>query len=295
MYMSVSLLTFLAHGWKLGDGSSVHPKHDRLDDIESFYYVLFDIMHTRHGNGQGPVEDVDPDIARVLAVFGENDPTASMNAKRSHFMTKVMDVTYIPDTWLGPSVELLRALFREVKHLVVEKGGLAKIDSDEQVDELDGVIKSVEETYDNILAHIDKAIADLEGMEEVERDESEDSGEDSDDDTGDDGDSNVDYGVANALVLGTLEEEDSDTDTRDAQSLPSAGPSTNLPRSSGAPLPELCFSPISQNKRPRSKNLSIVSVPGEATPHRGNMTLLLNLMKYGPFDSHETQETYCIY
>lgn len=258
MYMSVSLLASLEDAKASPNAPLTHPKHDRLDDLESFYYVFNEIIHTRYGNGKGLIEGVDSRISNELQSFGENDPTKSADAKRAHF-TKPIREFLIHNSWLSPSIMAYRDMRAAVQKLVNGKGCIPEVDSDTAIAELDDVIDGVDTKYRRILRSLDENIKALRRIEKADSAQTESGEEDSDSEDGEgDGTGGLlgeypdDEAVRESGPLTRVAEEDEYCDMREILSrrIPTTGtPST--PRRNTAVFDSAVHSPspLAQHKR----------------------------------------------
>lgn len=288
MYMSASLLASLVNGFDPSDGPTSSPKHDRLDDLESFYYSLFDIMHTRHEDGE--LRDLDgPQLLRLvqeLQAFAENNPQASMSAKRSHFLPREFNDDSIADGWAGPSIKVLRRMFEIMRPIVVDKGAFLSINSDSKIAGIKEVTGRVETVYEEILESFDESIVELrkmvlddeppsvldedyeEGSEEGYETESGGEGDEPDNDEDEAAGTDIaqDEGGANGTLmtsfLQTVDEEDSEADAVEEPT--STNPPGALHADNTADLPPTLNSgPVSRQKRP-SEALDVDSSDDES-------------------------------
>lgn len=263
MYMSVSLLTYVVNRQDPSEEPSPHPKHDVLDDLESFYYVIWKLMHTRHGNGKGLIQNPHRTIVEKLRSFGENDPNVSLNAKKGHFLDEDMNDKFIPDTWLQESVDVLHDFHKAVRPLVVNKGRLVAIDSDINIIKLKALVADVENTYSAMISTLDRNIAGLKRRDphdlqvpvetpeaEYESDEEEQSPREQEDETVDENRGTEDVFqrrvAGGSSYLSGIEEGD-ELD-QEAGEGPQVGHSPAGIDS--LPLPALCISPLPRPKRP---------------------------------------------
>lgn len=152
MYMSISVL-----GSHI-DGIPCAPNHDPLDDIESFYCVLYDFMCSWKGIGQHvAARPKDLDFWDV-----DSNPALTHSMKKGHFFDATSpSLKHIPDFWTSPSIDLLRGFYRIVRDIVVKKLRFAVLDTEAKKDGLRELLATVDSTYEQVLHLFDKVLDDL--------------------------------------------------------------------------------------------------------------------------------------
>ncbi|KAJ3506810.1 hypothetical protein NMY22_g17129 [Coprinellus aureogranulatus] len=157
MYQSISVLTsYLV--------DHVHLAHDYLDDLESFFYVAVYLMF-----GWSGAECEQAKKPEFLATWDHDDPIHSRNAKVT-FITEALNLKPIPSFWTAPCRELLRSFHKFVRGIVSEKADIRGLDEpEERLRALEQLHEGFEDHYNSLKAMFDKALKDLDVLEQKER------------------------------------------------------------------------------------------------------------------------------
>lgn len=135
------------------------PNHDQLDDLESFYYVLHELMFS--WSGPGSRSDTRPSL---LDDWEYNTNSRRLNAKRVLYVDGLPTHLLLP-FWLPASVELLESLFDVAHSLVRAKRRVSNLTSSTGRDGYKALLAKADEYYERFLSLFDKAIEDLKGQE----------------------------------------------------------------------------------------------------------------------------------
>lgn len=152
-YMSVSMLT--AQRGQL----PLMPFHDQLDDLESFYYVLYDTMFS--WAGVGTRVDDRPSHYRLWATERE---TERQVFKRGHF-EDVPNIDRLSPFWTPPTLELLLSFNSMIKGLVIEKKIVSDLSRPNYVKRYTSLLARADKFYEEVLSMFDRAIHALEKEE----------------------------------------------------------------------------------------------------------------------------------
>lgn len=138
------------------------PSHDQLDDLESFYCVLYELMCS--WKGVGIMVDERPQEVRA---WDENpNPMYCLMMKKSHFCSGLAPKTsHIPSFWLPAAVDCIVGFYRIVRSLLVAKLDLDPVFTDKGKEQLESLLTSADLAYDDTLALFDKALRELESQE----------------------------------------------------------------------------------------------------------------------------------
>lgn len=138
------------------------PNHDQLDDLESFYCVIYDLMCSWEGVGQQVKQR-----PRDLDFWDtDNDPRATFFTKKGHyFLPTSPNIDCIPDFWSQASIDLLVGFYRIVRSLILEKMMFHPLNTEELRLGLRELLETADATYDQVLALFDEALDELEDCE----------------------------------------------------------------------------------------------------------------------------------
>lgn len=138
------------------------PHHDQLDDLESIYYILFDLMNSWEGVGLLVKER--PQVVRFWDE--EDDRYFCATAKQSHFLDpSEPDMSSISTYWLPAMRELIIGLYRVIRKLILSKRPMRNLNSDSRRMALQNLLATADDRYEEILSLFDKALVDLETQE----------------------------------------------------------------------------------------------------------------------------------
>lgn len=135
------------------------PNHDQLDDLESFYLVLYDLMCSWAGVGV-QVRERPQDL--VLWDKYPDNPLKCVNMKLSHFVRPQMpNMKPIPPFWLPATRQLLVGFYQVVRGIIMEKLPFHPLTSEEQTRALKAFVSTADAAYDKVLDMFDKALREL--------------------------------------------------------------------------------------------------------------------------------------
>lgn len=157
--MSVSLLSS-----KRQRTPQCTPFHDQFDDLESFYYVLYDLVFSYAG-----IRTKVQELPLHVELWGAETIDECAIYKRAHF-TSPPDVTKLSPFWLPPTVELLTEFYHLTTELVETKHTVhnlvaSRFPSGTYEDKYRDLLRRADEYYLKVLAIFDKAIEGLESEE----------------------------------------------------------------------------------------------------------------------------------
>ncbi|KAF5331412.1 hypothetical protein D9611_011849 [Ephemerocybe angulata] len=150
-YQSIILLKGLGEQYK--------PVHDHLDDLESFYYVLLELIFGRSDPGKTWVID-------WMEEQWDNDDDELSATAKEYFLSEPFDARDVPSFWSEECKEMLRSMHEFIGKLVREKtaivGDMAQPWTLENMAQL---YAEKDEHYRKILAMIEKAISGTSAMD----------------------------------------------------------------------------------------------------------------------------------
>lgn len=141
---------------------SATPNHDQLDDLESFYYVLYDLMFTWAGVGIRAEHR-----PRNLIEWEMGTAIEQMSAKGAHYCDGAR-VRELPSFWLPAARNLLRSFHRLTYEMVQAKCVVHDLTDDTSLEAYKALLARADEYYDRIVALFDEAIIALSDEESNE-------------------------------------------------------------------------------------------------------------------------------
>lgn len=131
-------------------------RHDRLDDLESVYYVLVVTMFEQMANGNSIVP-----TPHIFDDWENESPSLCMNSKIVHFTNSTMDaIQDVRQWWSDPAVNALAECFTVVRDMVKAKRALGPLRTPEQVRGMTNLINNADEFYTRMLVALDRALDD---------------------------------------------------------------------------------------------------------------------------------------
>ncbi|KAF6755168.1 hypothetical protein DFP72DRAFT_1067893 [Ephemerocybe angulata] len=150
-YQSILLLKGFCDPYK--------PVHDHLDDLESFYYVLLDLIFSRFGIGKRCIID------QMEKEWDNDDDQLSASAKEC-FLSEPFNVNKVPAFWSGDCKEMLVSMHELIGKLVREKTAIVgDMTQPWTLENMAGLYAEKDEHYRKILAIIEKAISSTSAMD----------------------------------------------------------------------------------------------------------------------------------
>lgn len=142
------------------------PHQDAHDDMQSFYFVLYEIMHTFYASGARF-----PSGLTKAQVFldgcGDNKPSLSATFKEQHLFSGLQDVgRVVSRTWLRPSVDLLKSFFKTIRSVAEKKNLLLDLNNDRKLDDIKDLDRNAGQHFAEVIAEFDIAIAQLAHLDE---------------------------------------------------------------------------------------------------------------------------------
>lgn len=138
------------------------PNHDPLDDLESFYCVVYDMMCSWENVGR--LAKCRPTELQYWDV--NQDPAETYEMKPAHFFNPRSPSTKpISPFWLPASMDLLVGFYQICRPLVLEKMEYQSLDSPSKQEGLRRMLDKTNAIYDQILALFDKTLLDLVAQE----------------------------------------------------------------------------------------------------------------------------------
>ncbi|KAF6765540.1 hypothetical protein DFP72DRAFT_1108369 [Ephemerocybe angulata] len=129
------------------------PVHDHLDDLESFYYVLLDLIFSRFDIGRRCIID------QMEKEWDNDDDDLSASAKE-YFISKPFDVKDVPSFWSEECKEMLMSMHEFIGKLVMEKTAIVgDMTQPWTLESMARLYAEKDEHYRKILAMIEKAIS----------------------------------------------------------------------------------------------------------------------------------------
>lgn len=154
MYMSIAML------YDYDTLFHLIPYHDQLDDLESFYYVLHELMFSSAGVGK--IVEQPPSHLDRWDGRPHGDCAISKN---SMFFDEHPPLNRLSSFWLPATVNLLDSFYQLAWELVKAKRDVTHVEED--VEPYKALLSRADEYYDRVLALFDRA---LEALDDEEAD-----------------------------------------------------------------------------------------------------------------------------
>lgn len=137
------------------------PHQDAHDDMQSFYFILYHIMHTFFASGARF-----PGSSKKVQLFldgcGDNKPSLSATFKEQHLFSGLQEVgTVVSRTWLRPSINALKSFYATIKAVAEKKNRLLVLNNDRKLDAIRELDMSAGQHFAEVIAEFDIAIAEL--------------------------------------------------------------------------------------------------------------------------------------
>lgn len=135
-------------------------RHDRLDDLESVYYVFVIIMFTHRANGD-PLEET-PD---EFEDWCEKKARSGRRAKKEHFngaaTTRANMSPLSHKLWSEPSVDALKRCFDIIRKVVIEKADLELLDTQDKIQRLANLMDNAGGYFSSMYNALETALTEL--------------------------------------------------------------------------------------------------------------------------------------
>lgn len=156
LFMSVAVLTTSTRLF------TTSPHHDQLDDLESFYYVFYDLVNTWEGVGKQVADR--PEEVKLWDV-NPNPFTCAAHKQAHFFLPETPAMRFIPPYWLPATRELVIGMYQVIRKLILLKVPCRELKIETRKTALRELLASADQYYDEVLALFDKALDDLDTQE----------------------------------------------------------------------------------------------------------------------------------